>query len=407
MASLSDKLKSLGVKVGVQAPKEAPAPERFNIDEALNGCRINTSQGEVFVYDQIFGLDYRHGSASLNIPPDLTQMNRWAKVETSHDIQPEKLIFLDTETTGLAGGTGTYAFLIGLGKFVNNQFHLRQFFLDDPVNEPAFIESLGSFVPEEPAIVSYNGKSFDLPLLKTRYTTNRQKQLFSDNAHFDLLHLARRLWRNQLPDCSLSTVEDRILTAERTEEDIAGWMIPQMYFDYLKTGDARPLKRVFYHNAFDILSLTALFNHLALLLADPDRLSPDGEVCFNLAKLFADLGDDDRAIKLFNKSFDFELTEEMIHEGNKLLSFLYKQAGQYDQAMPLWEQATKTGQLYAFEELAKYYEHKVEDYQTAKAWTDQALLRLSHPIVTSKEKMEWLPELEHRLERLKRKTNQK
>jgi uncharacterized protein YprB with RNaseH-like and TPR domain len=175
---------------------------------------------------------------------------------------PERLVFLDTETTGLAGGTGTCAFLIGLGTVEGTGFAVRQFFLRDYVEEKAALEALAAALAGCEGLVTFNGKAFDVPLLETRYTLSRLPSPFSRLLHLDMLHPARKLWKLRLESCKLTHLERHVLGIER-EGDVPGSDIPGIYFDYLRTGDARGLQPVFYHNALDIITLAALAVEMA------------------------------------------------------------------------------------------------------------------------------------------------
>ncbi len=188
----------------------------------------------------------------------------WAREPRLAELAPADFAFLDTETTGLSGGTGTYAFLVGVARFEDEGLHLAQFFMRDPSEEPGLLAALEEFLAPCQALVTFNGKAFDAPLLLTRYLCHGWQPPFQGLAHVDLLHLARRLWRDRLPSRTLTMLEAHILGAGRSEEDIPGWLIPEMYFTYLQTGDPTPLKSVFYHNAMDVISLVALMEHMSL-----------------------------------------------------------------------------------------------------------------------------------------------
>ena len=165
----------------------------------------------------------------------------WADEPRFLDLDLEHFAFIDTETTGLAGGTGTYTFLIGVGRFEKDEFRLVQFFLTNPGEETAQLAAFSEFIAPCEAVVSFNGKSFDIPLINTRFIINRWPSPLTGLAHLDLLHLARRLWKARLSGCTLGDLETHILGMKRSEHDVPGWMIADLYFDYLHTGDSRPL----------------------------------------------------------------------------------------------------------------------------------------------------------------------
>jgi uncharacterized protein len=408
MSSLSDRLKSLGVKVGAQ-DLPAPQPRRTSphvhvLEQVLSGHPLETHQGETFVVEERYAVDYQLGKSSIQITAPLHKIAEWAGEERIRDLPPQSFAFLDTETTGLSGGTGTYAFLIGVGRFEGDEFHLAQFFMRDPTEEPAQLAAFEEFMAPCEALVTFNGKAFDVPLLNTRYITQGWQPPFSATAHVDLLHLARRLWRDRLPSRSLGNLEVQILGATRTEEDVPGWMIPSLYFDFLRSGEAQPLKSIFYHNAVDVVSMAALFNHMAGLLADPfNEPVEHGVDLIALAKLFESMGDIDTATRLYIHGLDHDLPKENLLDAIQRLALIHKRQDNFPAAVSLWEQAAQHQHLHAHVELAKYYEHRVRDCKEALHWTRSAIELLNEPNFSLFERMQWLPELEHRQERLERK----
>ncbi|MGZ6347522.1 MAG: ribonuclease H-like domain-containing protein, partial [Anaerolineales bacterium] len=270
-SSLAGKLKSMGVKIGTAElhPKTSKPKKAADIQSVVDGHFVSTRQGETFVSEQIFPSDYRHGLTPLRISVPLLTISQWARDPRLAVMPIESFAFLDVETSGLAGGTGTYAFLIGVGRFEGDTFHLAQYFMRDPAEESAMLEGLMEFLAPNSALVTFNGKAFDSPLLVTRYLLHNIPIPFKDFAHLDLLPLARRLWRDRLPSRALKYLEENVLAAPRTVDEVPGYEIPYLYFDYLRTGDAAPLKGVFYHNAMDIVALAALMNHMASILHAP------------------------------------------------------------------------------------------------------------------------------------------
>lgn len=407
MSTLSDRLRSLGVKVGVSEITSPPQVEKYPIERVLPGSYLNTGHGQTYVVYQDYPVNYQHGKQNLLIDSPLLVIEKWAREPGLHNQVAESFAFLDTETSGLAGGTGTFAFLVGAGRFEGDHFHLAQFFMRDPSEEGALLLALEEFLAPCKTLVSFNGKSFDAPLLNTRFALAGWKSPLVDMQHVDLLHLARRLWRDRLPSRTLGNLEVQILGTSRTEEEVPGWMIPQIYFDYLRSGDAREMKNVFYHNANDVVSLAALFKHIAGLLADPlhqEGLDPIDQA--SLAKLFEDLEDEELAIQLYRNSLQQRLgslRDEQYWDALQRLSFLYKHRQEYAQAIPLWEESAQNGKLYAYVELAKVYEHMLGDLSKALDWTHQALQYINKSGFPTYERSYWQPELVHRLERLNRK----
>jgi uncharacterized protein YprB with RNaseH-like and TPR domain len=457
MPSLSEKLEALGVKLGA-GELQSPSPHKerlgdsYAIDKVLSGSYRRTHQGEVFTVETCYPEGHAHGQAVLAITASLQVLGEWAGNPRLRDLPPQAFAFLDTETTGLSGGTGTYAFLIGVGRFEgggsgsDNEFHLAQFFMRDPVEEPAQLTALEEFLAPCQAVVTFNGKAFDVPLLSTRYAFHSWQTPFSELTHVDLLHLARRLWRERLSSRTLSNLEAHIMGALRSQEDIPGWMIPAIYFDYLRDGDARPLQRVFYHNAMDVLSLAALLDHTANLLTDPLRLGSQYSVdLIAMARLFEDLGEIETAANLYLHGLEHEdarterVPRAVLLQALQRLALIHKRKADWTSAINLWKQAARFHHLYAHLELAKCYEHNLNNYPEAIYWTQSAIellqiisvsenhsttqdtpsvstndspIPVDYPLnydsgeeltLTPYQRRQWLDDFHHRLSRLQRK----
>ncbi len=403
MPTLSDKLKSLGVKTGT-SHLPPPKPASHTIDSVVAGSFRATARGEAFVTEQIFAEDYLHGNVSHLSTFPLSLISQWANDPRIAELPIHKFAFLDTETSGLAGGTGTYAFLVGAARFVDGKFNLRQFFLRDPSEEPAMLEALIEFLAPCEGLVTFNGKSFDAPLLVTRYSLHRIPVPFKNYAHIDLLPLARRLWRDRLPSRALKYLEEHVLGFTRTSDEVPGYEIPWLYFDYLRTGDARSLGGVFYHNAMDVVAMAALLSHVSELLADPYSGRVEHGLDFiALGKLYEDLGHWDEAARLFERGLELGLTESDFGVAVKRLSILQKKRGDVSQALRLWEEAAGKGHIYAHIELAKYYEHKMRDAKMSLKWAKSARKEVEHADLPAYIRKHWLAEIDHRLGRLERK----
>lgn len=405
MPSLSDKLKALGVQVGARnLPKPPqPLPEAHPIEDVVSGYIQPMSHGPVFISETAYPHSYQHGCVGLCLEKPLGYIADWAD-ERLAEYALDEFAFLDTETSGLAGGTGTYPFLIGVGRFAGDTFNLAQFFMRDPTEERAQLQALTEFLEPCRALVTFNGKSFDAPLINTRYTLHGQESPLPAMAHLDLLMLARRLWRDRLPDRSLGNLEIEILGFKRAGEDVSGWLIPQLYFDYLRNGDARPLAGIFYHNAMDITAMAALLNHMTQLLADPLTAIDHALDLVAVGKLFEAIGQIEQAAILFDHGMARnDLPEEHYWLTQQRLSFLHKRSQNLTAAVEVWQLAAEGRQVYAHVELAKFYEHKQRDYQQALDWTEAALALINHPNASRRERQGWLAELKHRHARLRRK----
>jgi len=276
----------------------------------------------------------------------------------------EQLLFWDIETTGLSGGAGTVAFLIGLGRLEKESLVTEQLFLGDYPGEPELLHALSARVHSGDVWVSYNGKAFDASIMRTRFLLSRIEPI--EGLHLDLLYPARRLWRSVTGRCTLSDLEERILSRGR-EGDIPGWEIPEAYFAFLHRGQTDRLGAVFDHHARDIESLVAL---LALM----ERLALSGAGAepvdlFELGRLL---------VERFRSAEQEELGESILRElysaggtGQALsagfyLARRYRRGGQWDRARQIWEEMyNRQRSITAGVELAKYYEHRSRDYRQA------------------------------------------
>jgi hypothetical protein len=376
------------------------------VQSVVEGRFISTRRGEVFVSEHTFPPAYRHGLTPLRTSVPLLTMGQWAHDTQLAELPIETLAFLDTETSGLSGGTGTYAFLVGVGRFIGDSFHLTQFFMRDPSEEPALLEGLMDFLAPCSGLVTFNGKAFDAPLLVTRYLLHSIPVPFKEFSHLDLLPLARRLWRDRLPSRALKYLEENILIAPRSIQEVPGYEIPYLYFDYLRTGNASPLKGVFYHNAMDVVALAALMNHIAAVLHEPLNGKVEHGLDFiALAKLFEDLNRWEEAARLYERGLESGLNETDFGSALQRLSSLQRRRGDIESAVILWKDAAAKGYIYAHVELAKYYEHHQRDYSEALKWTEKAEQLVSLQDIPRYEYRHWMEELEHRRIRLEEKGN--
>jgi len=404
MATLSEKLKALGVNIGANGIKPLSRTPKYPIDSVIDGKEIDTPLGQAFVIEKTYAFDPRNEDLPLEFKASLENLSTWIGDPNIGGCKPHSFTFLDTETSGLAGGTGTYAFLIGIGKFTNEGFHLSQFFMRDPFEEPAQLAAVLGALHESKVLVTYNGKSFDVPLLNTRYISNGEPPPLKTHSHIDLLILARRLWRDRLPSRTLGSIEENILGLIRTEDDIPGWMVPSIYFDYIKTGDARPLTNVLYHNAMDIISLASLLNHVSSILDDPHGGKVEhGADLIAVGKIYEDIGEFDAAAECFARGLEFHLPSNIRERAVHRWSIMEKRRDNYDKSIQLWRGAAEYKEIYAHEELAKVFEHKIKDYSQAIYWTEQALTIVDSQNFSHLDRGIWKSKLEHRLNRLKRK----
>jgi len=310
-------------------------------------------------------------------------------------------VFLDTETTGLAGGTGTYVFLVGLASWTGTRLRVTQYFLGDLGAEAAFLHAVGEALATVRQLVTFNGRTFDLPLLETRYLLARAPWRGADLPHLDLYPLARALWRAHVADCRLTTLEAALLGLDRGD-DLPGAMMPQLYFRYLRAHDPRPLPRIFEHNRWDLLALATLAARAEALLAGPDpRHDPLEWVG---AARWLERRDPLRSATFYAAALDAGLPPSARPRTAWRLGALWRRAGRHADALALWAQVVEGGgpaPLGLLVDLAKLYEHHACDPGAALDLTRAALGRAEADGLAA-----WRPvvleALHHRARRLER-----
>lgn len=378
--SLSDKLRSLGVQTGAQ--NITPAPKTSTgIEDVVDGIYLQTRFGDIFRAEVANGLNYTHGNVPFLTAPVSPRLIKWAVGQDDPaGIDLSSTLFLDTETTGLAGGTGTLPFMIGAGRFTPDGFVTSQLFTRNPAEERAQLDELDRMLAGITSIVTYNGKSFDIPILKTRYVMNAMPSPFADLVHFDLLPLSRRLWRRRLENRSLKDIETEVLGFSRSQLEVPGWKVPVIYFNYLRTGDPSQLAGVFYHNAIDIQSLAALFLYMNDMAEHPHEASalPSLDV-FSMAVQLEATGEIEKAIVIYEQLLEVELPEGYSAELQLRYSRILKQNGEYERAASVLHSGGELNNLHVLIQLAKVLEHHQRDYVSALAWTDKALELLASP----------------------------
>jgi len=404
---LREQLKRLGLRQGIGDARPKPNRQSQTIEELLSGEVVETDRGSFFLHRERYESGYRHGHHTL---AELLAQPRELAAHLARDerlagVEHQRIAFVDTETTGLAGGTGTYAFLVGVGVFEGDRFTIHQFFMRDYHEEPAQIQALGELFDGMEAVVSFNGKSFDLPLLETRFIMTRQPPRLVGTPHLDLLPVARRLWKYRLESCALSSLEAEVLGVRRAQADVPGWLIPSLYAEYTRTGDAREMPGIFYHNAQDILSLVTLAAKQGALLAAPIVPETDvpGEDLYGLGRLLHDKGQLDRAEVAFTQAARTSQSARVREMAMRDLAYLLKRQERRGEALPWWQQLVETsGAVYACEELAKHYEWQTEDLVQALTLTRQGIA-LAESWPSSLKKRATVTDLQHRLERLEHK----
>jgi hypothetical protein len=377
----------------VPPPAARPPAVRGFIEELISGEVMQTSLGAHFETEKLWERHRRHGSIDISdlaeLPADLLAQLSAGSIPSA---EPTKWAFLDTETTGLAGGTGTYAFLVGVGSIEPAGFRLRQFFMRDYGDEPSMLARLSEYLARFDVLITYNGKAYDQPLLETRFRMSRARHPFDRLEHLDLLFGARRLWKLRLESCRLVDLENQILGVER-QGDLPGEMIPYVYFDYLRTQEAFRLVPIFHHNAIDILSLACLTAIVPFAFRSPENAAlRHGSDVIGLARWLAQAERREEALRLYRRAVEMGLPDALLFKTLWEIAALEKRLGRLDAALAVVTELAASRNPYrvrAMEELAKHYEHRERNYAMALEMTRSALA------------LEDTPEIRHREQRLR------
>lgn len=317
-------------------------------------------------------------------------------------------IFLDLETTGLTGGTGTYAFLCALGMIDGDEFVVKQLFLARPSKEPQWLEAINDLIPRGATLVTYNGATFDIPMLQTRHILMRMTPHWIAYPHVDLLKLARKLYKGRFDSCSLGSMERNVLRIAREDDDIPGCMIPPLYAEFLRTRDASPLRGVFYHNEIDIVSLAALWCRIAdVLIGD----CADALELLRAGDIWDHIGACGEAERMWRASADEKCADASIR-----LAFMHKRREEYEAARGHFSRALdairagarcEAGWCTLFDvlvEIAKIDEHRSRSYDSAMAHATSALACLKRARHLAGARYgEMLRDITRRIERIERK----
>jgi uncharacterized protein len=361
----------------LETPVETPRPEHEYVQEWMCGKEVETEFGKHFETEKLYEKHRMHGSADIgalsDLPADLLESVSGTPIAQS---PPQEWAFLDTETTGLAGGTGTCAFLIGIGRITPEGFRVRQFFMRDYGEEASALDAVARHLAPFKVMITYNGRSYDQPLLETRYRLNRARPPFTTLDHLDLLHGARRLWKLRFDSCRLVDLENQVLGVERIG-DMAGALIPYVYFEYLRTQEAARMFPIFHHNALDILTLACLTGIVPYAFRDPDA-GPlrNGAEMAGIARWLRAAGELEQSRKLFRRAIDAGLKDELMFQTLWDVAAVERKLGDTAAAVAVWTDLVECRNKFrvqAMEELAKHYEHRDKDCAKALEMTRAAL----------------------------------
>ncbi|MBD3258407.1 hypothetical protein GF377_08230 [candidate division GN15 bacterium] len=372
-------------------------PRYLRLAEALDAELVHDPAGSYCVVTRTYPFDFSFGDVRL---PELEPGTQWpvASFETRNAagvLSPFTAVFFDTETTGL-GGVGAVPFLVGCGSLTPDGLEVRQYLLPDYTDEAAMLERVMTEFSDDRCLVSYNGRAFDIPLVRDRLIVNRVARQIPYAHHVDLLHSSRRLFRRRLGDCSLTNVEREIFGFYR-EDDLPGYLVPAAYFDWLSSEEVGQLPDVLEHNRWDIVTLYFLMARVASIFQTKGGDLDHVDDLYSLSRVFDRRKERHRVVDIYRR-----IDESGERPGEELVwfhSLAFKREGRWEEAVKLWQQLgaspTKEGFLASIE-LAKYYEHRVKDAALAYEIVQQAAENCP-PTAASREG------LLNRLRRLRRK----
>lgn len=383
--SLQRKLRRLGMIKGTQnlkpvpesRPTPAPSPSGAPSHGPLPGTTVATSSGDAWVWQRHYEATYHHGLYTLGT---LVDIDPDALALLGGQALGPRPAFLDTETTGLAGGAGTLIFLTGIGIWEKDGVTLHLVFLRNPEEEPAALNYIAELLQGVTGLVTFNGAGFDLPLLETRFIMQRMPPLWRAHPHLDLLTVARLLWREHLPSRRLGALETELLGIYRSEDDLPSCMIPAAYREYLHTGRTDEIRRILYHNEIDVLSMVTLLTHCTRQVQLKTQSSLAAAEWVGVGRLLERAG----RIAEAEAAWKQALTEDSLQSDVaarlwESLALRRKHAGEWDEALELW-QCWAEAQPHAVQPLverAKVFEWISHDLTAAFDETTRALKRAS------------------------------
>ena len=372
-STIESGLEKLRRRFGIPPPDQ----ERFPVspsDQPQSSFAGDLDDGDAFlrrVSHTPFGLDSQQEAAWIG---------RLVQLLCAHEevTDPRSVIFLDTETTGLSGGAGTVAFLVGVGRWSDSGFSVEQYLMRDYDEESAMLRGLRESLADAQVLVTFNGKAFDVPLLQSRFVLARQRWPLAGVVHLDLLHPARRIWKMRLGSCSLANLESQILDIERGD-DIPGHLIPQVYFRYVRTRNPQGLGSILSHNRQDIETLARLTLRLGGIFSGQasEQLAPVD--LFSAGRYAHALGERELAVRWNETALLRGLPEGREVEAKKAKAARLKEQKKYSEAAELWRDLSERSEAFledVQEELAIYHEHRKGDLEEALSLSERALAHL-------------------------------
>lgn len=360
-------------------------PDLDRVADALGGRLLSNTFGRCLAIDRRYESDRWHGDVQIG-DCELSDFESLRILDSAIDADAgtatPRAVFIDLETTGLSGGAGTVAFLVGCAYFDAGAFQVRQFLLSSFNAERAMLAAAAELFDAADLIVTYNGKTFDVPVMETRWAFHRIPAPLDEVPHFDMLHPARRLWRSRsaLADaggCRLTTLERMLLNLRRVG-DVDGFEIPGRFFQFLRTGDARPLEPVLEHNRLDLVSLAAVTSRALRLAGGGEPACRDGIEALSVGRVLERAGAMDRAEACYRRASESPCVETRA-ESLYRLGLRCRRSGRFDEAAGWWRQlvaltdssrrhdlAMLSLREFAIEALAIHQEHRARDLHAAR-----------------------------------------
>ena len=402
MNDLLNKLQSMGLKIEKGSDIHPEPNNRISIDKLVKGEWLESQGKRIFIYRYVYPFGSSHGNVLFENELRYKNLSQFWGIKNLGTYNLNDFLFIDTETSGLSLGTGTIVFMFGGCFFTEMGLEVTQFFLDDPSNEALFLANIDELILNHKCLVSYNGKSFDVPMLRSRMVLNRMPYINLYKDHLDLLYFARMIWKLRLESRRLANIEREILDFQRVEDEVPGWLVPQLYQDFISSGDATPLKGVFYHNEKDIVSLAALFAHINKMISDQETIySSNGLDIISIASIFQRSGNLSLSEEFYELGLEKGLPDKINHKILRNYAKVMKKLAKWPEAIKLWEIAADKNDPESCIELAKYYEHNVQDYHHALEWIETAMLIINE----TSDNTNFLEKLDHRKKRLESKIN--
>ncbi len=389
--SLKEKLERLLQRASEKRPPkkhrlDEPREEELGWDESQGDDTPPVSfEGDLFAGGNAaecpFPADSYHGririGSALELKSDILALI--SRDDAFQTVDPAKILYLDLETTGLSPGSSNYAFMVGLGYFAGDEFRVRQHFMRDFSDEIEILDRLEAFVAQFNAVVTFNGRAFDLPLIESRFVLARRRTRLSQLPHLDLLYPSRQIWRERFESCSLKSLEYNLLGVER-HGDIPGAEIPHVYFEYLRSRNPYWISKIFHHNRLDIVSMMCLLSFCHDLVAGK-HLAHDWQETLGLAFFYERRNNYEQSTLLFSEALETGADRERRVKAIRRASELHRKAGKRDEAMALWSDGAQEDGFAAIDflrNMAIQLEHHERRYADALALVDDALDRIAN-----------------------------